>query len=232
MAFELFNLKGKRALVTGSSQGIGFALAQGLAEHGAEIVLNGRDAGKLAAAAATLTDAGHKVSVAGFDVTNAEAVRNGVEAIEKNAGAIDILVNNAGMQFRSPLEEFPVEKWEQLLATNISSVFYVGQAVARHMIPRGKGKIINIASVQSELARPGIAPYTATKGAIRNLPRGMCTDWAKYGLQVNAIAPGYFKTPLNQALVDDATFSAWLEKRTPAGRWGNVDELIGAAVFL
>jgi len=232
MAFELFNLKGKRALVTGSSQGIGFALAQGLAEHGAEIVLNGRDAGKLAAAAATLTDAGHKVSVAGFDVTNAEEVRNGVEAIEKNAGAIDILVNNAGMQFRSPLEEFPVEKWEQLLATNISSAFYVGQAVARHMIPRGKGKIINIASVQSELARPGIAPYTATKGAIRNLTRGMCTDWAKHGLQVNAIAPGYFKTPLNQALVDNPEFSAWLEKRTPAARWGNVEELVGAAVFL
>jgi gluconate 5-dehydrogenase len=232
MAFELFDLKGKRALVTGSSQGIGFALAQGLAEHGAEVVLNGRDAGKLAAAAAGLKDAGHKVSVAVFDVTNAEAVKQGVGAIEKNTGAIDILINNAGMQFRSPLEEFPVEKWEQLLATNISSAFYVGQAVARHMIPRGKGKIINIASVQSELARPGIAPYTATKGAIRNLTRGMCTDWAKHGLQVNAIAPGYFKTPLNQALVDNPEFSAWLEKRTPAARWGNVEELVGAAVFL
>ena len=232
MAFELFALTGKRALITGSSQGIGFALAQGLAEHGAEIVLNGRDAGKLEAAAARLAAAGHKVAVAGFDVTQAQAAKDGVEAIEKNSGPIDILVNNAGMQFRSPLEDFPVDKWEQLLATNISSAFYVGQAVARHMIPRGHGKIINIASVQSELARPGIAPYTATKGAIKNLTRGMCTDWAKYGLQINAIAPGYFKTPLNQALVDDATFSAWLEKRTPAGRWGNVDELIGAAVFL
>jgi gluconate 5-dehydrogenase len=136
------------------------------------------------------------------------------------------------MQFRSPLENFPVEQWERLLATNISSVFYVAQAVARHMIPRRGGKIINIGSVQSELARPGIAPYTATKGAVRNLTRGMCADWAKYGLQINAIAPGYFKTPLNQALVDDAEFSAWLEKRTPAARWGNVDELIGAAVFL
>ncbi len=232
MAFELFDLTGKRALVTGSSQGIGFALAQGLAEHGAEIVLNGRDTDKLVAAAARLTNAGHKVSVAGFDVTNAQAAREGVDAVEKSTGAIDILINNAGMQFRSPLEEFPVEKWEQLLATNISSAFYVGQAVARHMIPRGKGKIINIASVQSELARPGIAPYTATKGAIRNLTRGMCTDWAKHGLQVNAIAPGYFKTPLNQALVDNPDFSAWLEKRTPAARWGNVEELVGAAVFL
>ena len=231
MAFELFDLTGKRALVTGSSQGIGFAIAQGLADHGAEVVLNGRDGDKLAAAAAKLAARGHKVSTAGFDVTSAAAVMEAVDAIEK-AGAIDILVNNAGMQFRSPLEDFPVERWEQLLATNVSSVFYVGQAVARHMIKRGKGKIINIASVQSELARPNIAPYTATKGAVRNLTRGMCTDWAKYGLQVNAIAPGYFKTPLNQALVDDPAFSAWLEKRTPAARWGNVDELIGAAVFL
>jgi len=147
MAFELFELTGKRALVTGSSQGIGFALAQGLAEHGAEIVLNGRDAAKLEAAAARLVAAGHKVSVANFDVTHAQAAKDGVEAIEKNYGPIDILVNNAGMQFRSPLEDFPVEKWEQLLATNVSSAFYVGQAVARHMIPRGRGKIINIASV-------------------------------------------------------------------------------------
>ena len=232
MAFELFDLAGKRALITGSSQGIGLALARGLAEHGAEVVLNGRDAGKLAAAAASLTGAGHNASVAGFDVTNAQAAKEGIDRIEQNVGAIDILVNNAGMQFRSPLEEFPVEKWEQLLATNISSAFYVGQAVARYMIARGRGKIINIASVQSELARPGIAPYTATKGAIRNLTRGMCTDWAKYGLQVNAIAPGYFKTPLNQALVDNPEFSAWLEKRTPAARWGNVEELVGAAVFL
>ena len=203
MAFELFNLAGKRALVTGSSQGIGFAIARGLAEHGASVVLNGRERNKLEAAAASLTAAGHTVAVAGFDVTVAEDVREGVATIERKVGAIDILVNNAGMQFRAPLEDFPVEKWEQLLKTNVSSAFYVGQAVARQMIPRGKGKIINIASVQSELARPGIAPYTATKGAIKNLTRGMCADWAKHGLQVNAIAPGYFKTPLNQALVDD-----------------------------
>jgi len=229
---KLFSLAGRRALVTGSSQGIGLAIARGLAEHGASVILNGRDGAKLEAAAAGLTAAGHEVAVAGFDVTVAEAVREGVTAIERTIGAIDILVNNAGMQFRAPLEDFPTEKWELLLRTNVSSAFYVGQAVARHMIARGKGKIINIASVQSELARPGIAPYTATKGAIRNLTRGMCTDWARHGLQVNAIAPGYFKTPLNQALVDDPAFSAWLEKRTPASRWGNVEELIGAAVFL
>ncbi|OCP21233.1 MULTISPECIES: SDR family oxidoreductase [unclassified Ensifer] len=232
MAHSLFSLEGKRALITGSSQGIGFALARGLAEHGASIVLNGRDRGKLDDAARSLRTLGYEVAVSDFDVTDAEAVKRGVDAIEHDVGAIDILVNNAGMQFRSPLEDFPADRWEQLLKTNVSSVFYVGQAVARHMIGRGAGKIINIASVQSELARPSIAPYTATKGAVRNLTRGMCADWAKYGLQVNAIAPGYFKTPLNQALVDSAEFSSWLEKRTPAARWGEVEELVGAAVFL
>ncbi|WP_208247619.1 SDR family oxidoreductase (plasmid) [Rhizobium sp. T1470] len=232
MSFPLFDLSGRRALVTGSSQGIGLALASGLAQHGASVVLNGRDRAKLEATARALRDTGYDVAVGVFDVTDASAVKRGVDEIEAAIGPIDILINNAGMQFRTPLEDFPAERWEQLLKTNVSSVFYVGQAVARHMIKRGAGKIINIASVQSELARPGIAPYTATKGAVKNLTRGMCADWAKYGIQINAIAPGYFKTPLNQALVDNAEFSSWLEKRTPAARWGDVDELIGAAVFL
>lgn len=232
MSYSLFDLTGLRALVTGSSQGIGLALARGLAEHGASIVLNGRDRARLETAAGQLKETGATVSASDFDVTDAEAVKRGVDTIEAEIGAIDILVNNAGMQFRSPLEDFPIDRWEQLLKTNISSVFYVGQAVAKHMIGRGRGKIINIASVQSELARPGIAPYTATKGAVKNLTRGMCTDWAKHGLQINALAPGYFKTPLNQALVDSQEFSSWLEKRTPAGRWGDVEELVGAAVFL
>ena len=152
--------------------------------------------------------------------------------MSRNSGAIDILVNNAGMQFRSPLEDFPVEKWEQLLATNVSSAFYVGQAVARHMIKRGQGKIINIASVQSELARPGIAPYTATKGAVKNLTRGMCADWAKHGLQINAIRAGILQDAAQPGAGRQSRISAWLEKRTPAGRWGNVGELVGAAVFL
>ncbi|MDQ0137693.1 gluconate 5-dehydrogenase [Neorhizobium galegae] len=232
MRSDHFALTGKLALVTGSSQGIGFAVAKGLAGYGARIVLNGRDTGKLEQAASKLRASGIDVEIIPFDVTDHQAVAAGVDAVEALFGAIDILVNNAGIQFRSPLEDFPAERWEQLLGTNISSVFYAGQAVARHMIKRGRGKIINIASVQAELARPGIAPYTATKGAVRNLTRGMCTDWAKYGLQINAIAPGYFKTPLNQALVDNPEFSSWLEKRTPAGRWGDVEELVGAAVFL
>ena len=232
MTFPLFDLGGRRALVTGSSQGIGYALARGLAQHGAAIVLNGRNKEKVEEAAQRMRSAGFEVSVAVFDVADQQAVAQGVAAIEDRIGAIDILINNAGMQFRAPLESFPPDKWDEMLRTNVSSIFYVGQAVARFMIARGEGKIVNVASVQSELARPGIAPYTAAKGAVRNLTRGMSTDWARYGLQVNALAPGYFKTPLNQALVDDQKFSAWLENRTPAGRWGDVSELIGAAVFL
>lgn len=229
---SIFGLSGKTALVTGSSQGIGLALARGLAQHGAKVILNGRSTDKLAAAQNLLRNEKLLCEVCAFDVTDAQSSASAVADIEASVGSIDILINNAGMQFRSPLEEFPIDKWEELLKTNVSSAFYVSRAVAAGMISRRQGKIINIASVQSELARPGIAPYTVTKGAIRNLTKGMCTDWAKYGLQINAIAPGYFKTPLNEALVKSEEFSEWLEKRTPAGRWGEVDELAGAAVFL
>ncbi|WP_320203426.1 SDR family oxidoreductase [Agrobacterium rosae] len=229
MSLHLFDLRGKRALITGSSQGIGFALAKGLAEAGASIVLNGRDETKLKAATEGFDTPVAKLP---FDATDHQAAREAVDRFETETGAIDILVNNAGMQYRSALEDFPSDAFERLLRTNVSSVFNVGQAVARHMIARGKGKIINIASVQTALARPGIAPYTATKGAVGNLTKGMATDWAKHGLQCNAIAPGYFDTPLNAALVSDETFSAWLEKRTPAGRWGRVEELVGACIFL
>ena len=167
-----------------------------------------------------------------FDVTDHGAAKEAIEFATSNFGDIDVLINNAGMQHRTPLEDFDPVVFNQMLQTNIASVFNVGQAVAKHMISRGSGKIINIASVQTALARPGIAPYTTTKGAVANLTKGMATDWAQYGLQVNAIAPGYFDTPLNAALVADKDFSAWLEKRTPAGRWGQLDELIGAGIFL
>lgn len=228
MGISLFDLAGRRALVTGSSQGIGLALARGLAAAGAQVVLNGRDAGKLAGAVSQIQGA---VPLA-FDVTDHAQARAAVDGFEAEFGPIDILVNNAGMQFRAPLEDFPADAFERLLQTNIASVFHVGQACARHMIKRGRGKIINIASVQTVLARPSIAPYTATKGAVGNLTKGMATDWARHGLQCNAIAPGYFDTPLNAALVADPTFSAWLEQRTPARRWGKVEELVGACVFL
>jgi gluconate 5-dehydrogenase len=225
---NMFDLTGKRALITGSSQGIGLALAKGLAGAGAQLVLNGRDESRLAAAA----DAVPGARMLAFDATDHAAVRSAVDRFEADVGPIDILVNNAGMQHRAPLEEFPPDAFARLLQANIGTVFNVGQAVARHMIRRGAGKIINIASVQTALARPGIAPYTATKGAVGNLTKGMATDWAKYGLHCNAIAPGYFDTPLNAALVADPTFTAWLERRTPAGRLGRVEELVGACVFL
>ena len=232
MTLEMFDLTGKRALITGSSQGIGFALARGLADAGSEIVLNGRDQSKLNTAAEILQGDGAKVHHLTFDVTDHKAVRAAVDGFEAKVGSIDILINNAGMQHRSELHNFPADAFERLLQTNVASVFHVGQAVARHMIDRKLGKIINIASVQTALARPGIAPYTATKGAVGNLTKGMATDWAQYGINCNAIAPGYFDTPLNAALVADDEFSAWLAKRTPAGRWGEVQELVGAAVFL
>jgi gluconate 5-dehydrogenase len=229
---DLFNLSGKRALVTGSSQGIGLALAEGLGMAGASIVINGRNVQKLDEARAGLVTKGVDVSVAPCDVTDETAVTAAVEMIETTLGPIDILINNAGMQFRTALEDFPLEKWRELMRVNVESAFIVGKAVAKSMIARRSGKIINISSVQSELGRATIAPYTATKGAIKMLTKGMCADWARHGIQVNAIGPGYFKTPLNQALVDNPEFSSWLEKRTPAGRWGKPEELIGAAVFL
>lgn len=229
---ELFNLHGKTALVTGSSEGIGLALANGLAEAGAHIIINGRDTEKLSSAAKKLEEKHGLVDQLPFDVTNYTQVQEKIDYYHKNNGQIDILVNNAGMQHRGPLEDFPPEMFEKLMQTNVSSVFNVGQAVARHMIERGNGKIVNIASVQTMLARPGIAPYTATKGAVANITKGMAADWAGKGIQINAIAPGYFETRLTAALVADPEFSAWLEKRTPAGRWGKVEELVGACVFL
>ena len=232
MSFPLFSLEKRLALITGSGSGIGFALARGLAEHGAEIVINGRNIGKVEQAVAALKVEGHEAHGSVFDVTDMRAVEADIERIERDIRPIDILVNNAGVQFRAPLDEFPDEEFQRLLQTNVAGVFHVGKAVARKMIPRRRGKIINIASVASELARASIAPYGATKGAVRNLTRGMSADWARHGLQINAIAPGYFRTELNMALTSDPEFSAWLEKRTPAGRWGDVKELVGAAVFL
>lgn len=228
MSHKLFDLTGRRALVTGSSQGIGLALAQGLAEAGAEIILNGRDAAKLNGLE-RLFQKSYKLV---FDATDHELVKQKIDQFEAEIGPIDIVVNNVGVQHRGPLEEFPNAAFEHLLQANVASVFHVGQAVAKHMIKRRAGKIINIASVQTSLARPGIAPYTATKGAVGNLTKGMATDWAKYGLQCNAIAPGYFATEMNEKLVADPEFSAWLQKRTPAGRWGKVEELVGACIFL
>jgi gluconate 5-dehydrogenase len=229
---EQFDLSGRTALITGSSAGIGLALAQGLAGAGAAVVLNARNEAKLQAAAQALREQGARVHALAFDVTDATAVADAVARIEAEIAPIDILVNNAGMQKRAPLQDFAQADWQQLMRTNLDSVFIVSQAVARHMISRQRGKIVNICSVQSELGRPNIAPYTASKGAVKMLTKGMAIDWGPHGLQVNGLGPGYFKTELNQALVDNPEFSAWLIGRTPSRRWGDVDDLVGAAVFL
>ena len=227
-----FDISGQIALVTGSSAGIGLALARGLARAGARVVLNGRDAERLQGAAETLAGEGLAVERLAFDVTDPAAVNAAVGRIEAEIGAIGILVNNAGIQRRMPLDSFPEATWRELMATNLDSVFYVAKAVAGAMIPRRTGAIVNICSVQSELGRPSIAPYAASKGAVKMLTKGMAIDWGKHGIRVNGLGPGYFKTELNQALVDDPAFSAWLTARTPLGRWGDVEELVGACLFL
>jgi gluconate 5-dehydrogenase len=232
MSAKLFDLTGRRALITGASRGIGLALARGLAAAGAGVAINGRDPAALGRAAADLRAGSAEVFEAPFDVTDRAQVEAGVARIEAEFGPIDILMNNAGMQRRAPLEDFAQKDWDDLMALNLDSVFIVGQIVARRMIPRGRGKIINTCSAMTRLARASVAPYTAAKGAVGNLTMAMCTDWAKHGLNVNGIAPGYFATELTDALVKDAEFSTWLEKRTPQGRWGKVEELVGAAVFL
>ncbi len=232
MSNDMFDLSGRIALVTGSSRGIGYTLARGLGRAGAEVILNGVREDALTAAADEARSEGIRAHTRVFDVTLPEQVTKAIDDIEANIGPIEILINNVGMQHRQPLEDFPYETWQRLLNVNLTSAFLVGQAVGRKMIPRGHGKIINIHSMQSELARPGIAPYSATKGGMKMLTRGMCVDWAHYGIQTNGIGPGYFVTPLTQVLKDDPKFDAWLCSRTPAGRWGDVEELVGAAVFL
>ena len=229
---NLFDLSGRTALITGSSKGIGYALAQALGAAGATVVINARDGVRLEQARLALGALGLKVHALTFDVTDPDAVDAGVAEIEKTIGAIDILVNNAGTQHRAPFAEFPTDGWRMLNATNVDSVFFVGRAVAQKMIVRKRGKIINVCSVQSELGRPNIAPYAATKGAVKMLTKGMAIDLGKYGIQVNGLGPGYFKTELTQTLVADEAFTAWLAGRTPAGRWGDVQELAGAAIFL
>jgi gluconate 5-dehydrogenase len=228
----LFDLTSRVALVTGSSRGIGLALSRALASAGARIVLNGRDLATLDRAAGTLSAEGFTVSTCAFDVTDEAAIEAGVDDIERRVGPIDILFNNSGITVRRPLEEFDTTDWDRIMATNLTGPFKVGRAVARRMIPRARGKIINICSVNSELARYSIAPYVTSKGGLKNLTRGMAVDWARYNIQVNGLAPGYFSTELTAPLQADADFTAWLTKRVPAGKWGDVRDLGGAAIFL
>jgi gluconate 5-dehydrogenase len=229
---QTFRLDGRIALVTGSSAGIGLALARGLGQAGAVLVLNGRDETRLAQAAAMLRGEGLAVHTRGFDVTDHAAAEAAVASIEAEVGAIDILVNNAGIQRRGVFHEYRADDWQALMRTNVDSVFHVGQAVAKRMVPRRAGRIINVCSVQSELGRPGIAPYAASKGALKMLTKGMAIDLGPHGINVNGLGPGYFKTELNEKLVADPAFNDWLINRTPNRRWGEVDELAPAVVFL
>jgi gluconate 5-dehydrogenase len=232
MASTLFDLSGRIALVTGSGGGLGRAIAGGLQSAGAQVVLNGRDEEKLEAARTALRAEGGDPQVAPFDVTDAAAVEDAVARIERDVGPIDILVNNAGIQRRAPILEIADAVWEEVIRGNLTSVFLVGRAVARRMVERRAGKIINIASLTSEVGRKTIAPYTASKGGVKQLTRAMCVEWAPFNIQVNAIGPGYFLTELNTALSSDPAFDEWVKARTPAGRWAKPEELVGTAIYL
>jgi gluconate 5-dehydrogenase len=221
---NLFALAGRTALVTGSTRGLGLALAQALAAAGARVAVNGRSTDACEEVAATLPDA----VAAPFDVTDEEAIAVAVERL----GRVDVLVNNAGIQVRGSLEQFSTADWRRVLDANVTSAFLVARAVVPQMIERGRGKIVNTCSVTSEVGRETIGPYTASKGALKLLTRAMCADWARHGIQANGIGPGYFRTEMNVVLQEDPAFDAWLRRRVPAGRWGEPSELGGAVVFL
>ncbi|MDR1535911.1 MAG: SDR family oxidoreductase [Planctomycetota bacterium] len=228
----MFDLSGKTALVTGSGRGIGLVLARGLARAGARVALNDLDGDRIAPAREELRREGHETGAAAFDVTDSAAVREGLDRLEREFAPLDILINNAGIHRRAPLAEMPVEDWRLVIDTNLTSAFLVGQRAARGMIARGGGKIINICSLNCELPRPGIGNYSAAKGGLVLLTRSMTVEWARHNIQVNGIAPGYILTEMTRPLSEDPERNAWIVGRTPAGRWGRPEDLIGAAVFL
>lgn len=232
MSDNPFSLAGHTALVTGSSRGLGLAIARGLAQAGATLVLNGVSAARLEETAATLRDEGFDIITSAFDVTDEAAITTAFAAFDANALQIDILVNNAGMQFRKPMVELATTDWQRVIDTNLTSAFVIGREAAKRMIPRGHGKIINIGSLTSELARATVAPYTVSKGGLKMLTKAMAAEWGAYGIQANAIGPGYMLTDMNEALISNPEFDAWVKGRTPARRWGAPEELAGTAVFL
>ena len=229
---DIFDLSGRTALVTGSTRGLGHVIARGLAGAGAAVVLNGRDAGRVRQAVADFQAEGLGAHACPFDVTDEEQVEDAVEAVERDVGPIGILVNNAGINVRGPLAEFETARWHEQMAVNVHGVFHVCRAVGRRMVARRAGKVINIASLMSEGGRSGVAPYAVSKGAVKMLTRALAVEWGPQNVQVNAIGPGYFRTEMTRTLHEDASFDAWVRERTPMGRWGEAEELVGAAVFL
>jgi gluconate 5-dehydrogenase len=232
MSTALFDLTAKTALVTGSSRGLGRAIAEGLGRAGASLIVNGASAASAEAAAAEMREAGLAAEALAFDVTDEAAIKAAFAALDARGVALDILVNNAGIQFRKPMVELETADWQRVIDTNLTSAFMIGREAARRMIPRGRGKIVNIGSLTSALARATVAPYTVAKGGIKMLTQAMAAEWAEHGLQANAIGPGYMLTDMNQALIANPDFDAWVKGRTPARRWGRPEELVGAAVFL
>ncbi len=227
-----FDLSGAIAVVTGGGSGLGLAIARGLAQAGARVVINGRNRAKLDAAAAALADEGRVVSVCAFDVTDEAAVEAGMADIERTVGPVDILVNNAAVNNRKPFDQYTLAEWRALQDANFNGPFLVTRAVVPEMKARRRGKIINICSLASDIGRPNIVAYAASKGGLKMMTRALAVELAPHNVQVNGIAPGFFKTEMNTALIDNAEFSAWVAKRTPAGRWGDPREIAGAAVFL
>ena len=231
-ARNLFDLTGRTALITGSTRGLGRAIAEGFGQAGAALIVNGRDPEKTEAAAQEMRDGGLNARAAAFDVTGEDAVEAAFRALDAEGIAVDILVNNAGIQHRQPMVELSLADWQRVIDTNLTSAFLIGREAAKRMIPRGHGKIINIGSLTSELARATVIPYTVAKGGIRLLTKGMAAEWAQHGIQANAIGPGYMLTEMNAALTANPQFDAWVKARTPAGRWGRPEELVGTAVYL
>ncbi|WP_227468155.1 glucose 1-dehydrogenase [Microbacterium sp. YJN-G] len=234
MISKMFDLTDRRVLITGSTRGIGRVLLGAFADAGALPIVHGRDAERLECELESLREQYGAQRVAGiaFDLADEQAIDDGIARIDREFGSIDILVNNAGIQHREPLLEVSSDDWDRVLRTNLTSAFLVGRAVARGMVERGRGKIVNILSIQSELARVTIGPYTASKGGLRNLTKAMAAEWAGRGLQVNGVAPGYIRTELTQALIDDERFNTWVLERTPAGRWGEPADIAGAVCWL
>lgn len=229
---SLFDLTGKVALVTGSSRGLGYAIAEGLAQAGATVILNGQNAERLEQTKQTFTDKGYTVYASQFDVTDNNAIQSQIAQLQDTVDTIDILVNNAGIQYREPLEDFDVDEWRRVIDVNLTGVFLTSQAVVPGMIAQQSGKIINIASLMSEVSRRTVSAYVSSKGAVKQLTKSMATEWAGHNIQINAIGPGYFKTEMNTALLNDPEFNSWVKGRAPAGRWGEPEELVGITVFL
>lgn len=232
MNHPLFDLTGKTALVTGSSRGLGRAFAEGLAQAGARVVLNGTNASRLDEAAAEMRALGYEVLTAPFDVADEAQICAAFEALDDQRVEVDILVNNAGIQFRKPMLELATADWQRVLDINLTAAFVVGREAARRMAGRGYGKIINIGSLTSELARATVAPYTVAKGGIKMLTKAMAAEWGEKGIQANAIGPGYMITDMNEALINDPAFDAWVKGRTPMRRWGKPEELAGTCIYL